>query len=867
MLFALLLTIALGVGGNAAVYGFLQGLAHPASPVGGRDGIVSIFGQDQFGRAGPLSTRDYRMLENAHGVFEWIGAVRIKPADIRIDGRSEVAIVASVTPNLAGYLAVSLDNHGIVISHRMWQNEFGGNENAVGTYIQVDNADFGIEGVAPARFDGLYNDQSVDLWMQSRAADIDRSDERRRDLWVLGRLRQGVSLRQAQTGLRLSSSSLGDVTVSRFTGIAPNMARGLQRVSMFLSFSAGAVFFIACINVASFLLGRALKRSHETSIQIALGATRAELLWDLFSDSLILSMAGGAIGLLLGILIAHSLPAFLFEGDAERLNFAPHFLPIFAASLVCIVITVICGMLPILGTVTDRPWTVLQREAGSPSRANLRLRSALVVAQITACCMLVISTALLLAGLQSVLKTSAGHSLGDPILLTVQAQPLRGPEIDFNYFVEVEEKAKSVTGLSPLAWTARLPGNQPTWRSFRIQQPSSRYRVVAMDIAWLTPDSLQSLEPVAGRIFGANDQGRRVAIVNEEAAAELFGGQTAGLMIRDTNDLPIEIIGVVKTRSDDAKRQQRPKIYYGYLDQSKPPRPITAAKFRVPVVPPTVGFELSTDIVSANYFGALDMPLIMGRKFLEHPVSGEGRVAVINQEAANFYFNGKPLGSAVVDDRGVRTEIVGVVKSQVFGTFEQHAEPAIYFPIWQDCPARMTLILKASQWNKSIAASLRHEAEGVPGRSSDPIGVHTFDTQLAQSGLAALRIASLIGGVSAASALLLSILGVLSAQGDAERQLQRDRALRVALGAQRWRIVFLVLKNAGQLALFGVAIGTSLSFALWRLLIANTAAIGSPSLDTWLIAPTLPAVAVILASALPAQRASLISPSAIMRHN
>jgi ABC-type antimicrobial peptide transport system permease subunit len=592
-------------------------------------------------------------------------------------------------------------------------------------------------------------------------------------------------------------------------------------------------------------------------------------LWELFSDSVVISIAGGVMGFLLGMMTARVIPAFLFEEDAERLIFAPHLLPIFTASMACLVITVICGMMPVLGTVTDRPWIVLQRETGSPSKAIQRLRSVLVVGQITACCMLVITTALLLDGLHSALETSAGHRLGNPILLTVQAQSRpEGPEIDINYFSEVEQRAKSVAGLSPLAWTARLPGNQPTWRSFRIQpSSSSQYRGVAMDIAWLTPDSLQLLDNqlIAGRMFGLSDQTHRVGIVNEEAAAELFGRQTAGAVIRDAADQPIEIIGVVRRRSNDAIQKLPPTIYYGYVDRSDAPSPIRHAQFRIPVVPPVAGIEINADVVSASYFGALDLTLIAGQRFPEHPISGQGRVGVINQEAADLYFNGKPLGAGVIDDSGVRTEIIGVVKSQVLGTFEQHAEPTIYFPMGQDRPPRMTLMLKNSKGNGGIVADLRHKIENLPGRDPAPITINTLDTQLAQSGLATLRIATLIGSASAATALLLSILGLLSAQSDAERQRQRERALRLALGAPRWRIVFLVMENAGRLAFVGTVTGTLLSLALLRLLVADISAITSPQFRVWLIAPLLPAAAVMIASVIPARRASVISSSTIMR--
>ncbi len=863
---ALLLTIALGVGSNSAVYGFLQGLAHPASPLGGADRIVSVFMPDRFQGAGPLSINDYQALKASSGVFDWVGAARINPRDTMIGGDSEIAIVAAVTPNLAEALNLPFDN-GVVISHRVWGNEFGG-ANAVGTQIRIDNVDFRIGGVAPDQLDGLYSDRTVDIWIPIHEQDLRGENRVRPDLWVLAALRHDVSTRQAETALRTGSASLREVSVTPFTGIAPNMAGGLSRVGMFLTFSAGVVFFVACINVATLLLGRALRRSHETSLRIALGATRVELLWELFSDSVVISIAGGAMGLLLGILTAHAIPAFLFPEDAERLIFAPHLLPILATSTACVIITVLCGMMPVLGTVTDRPWIVLQRESGSPSKTMQRLRSGLAVGQITACCMLVISTALLLDGLHAALKTGAGHRLGNPILLTVQAQVLRiGPEVGDNYFNAVEQKAKSVAGLSPMAWTSRLPGNQPTWRSFRIQSPSSVYREIAMDIAWLTPDSFQLLDnqPIAGRMFGLSDQTHRVAVVNEQAAAELFGRQTVGVVIRDPSNQPIEIIGVVRARSNDEKQITPPIIYYGYIDHPGAPNPIRHALFRIPLAPPAAGIELNSDVVSAKYFGALDLSLIAGQTFPEHRIPGRGRVGVINQEAANLYFNGKPVDAGVIDDRGVRTEIIGVVRSQVFGTFEQHTEPTIYFPMWQDCPPRMTLMLKDPKGNRGIFDELRRRIESVPGAGPYPIAINSLDTQLAQSGLAALRIATLIGSASAAIALILSTLGLLSAQSDAERQRQHERALRIALGAQRWRIVFLVMTNASRLAFTGTVAGMLLSFGLMRLLMADFTVISSPPLRVWLIAPLLPAAAVLIACLVPARRASAISPMVIMR--
>ncbi len=779
-----------------------------------------------------------------------------------IGDHSEIAIVAAVTPNVAKALNLPL-GYGAVISRHMWQSEFSGERNFIGTEIRVNNVDLRIIGVAPDKLDGLYSDRPVDLWIPLQDRGLQGEDRSSRDLWVLGRLRRDVSTSQARTTLGSGSTNFREMSVTPFTGIVPNMEHGLARISGFLNFSAGAVFLIACINVASLLLGRALRRSHETSLRVALGATRSRLILELLSDSVVVSLAGGAVGLLAAILTIRALPAFLFEQDTERLIFAPHLLPIVTASILCMATTVMCGMMPVFATVTGRPWTILQRETGLVSTTTGHLRSCLVVGQIATCCMLVICTALLLDGLHSALDTGAGHRLGNPILLTVRAQAL--PEVD--YFSEVEQRVKSVANLSPLAWTARLPGNRPTWRSFRIQPPPSQYRDVEMDIAWLTRDSLKLFDqrPIAGRMFGFSDQTHRAAIVDEEAATELFGRQTVGIAIRDPAGFLIEIIGVIKRKSNDAIQQRHPTIYYGYLDHSDAPTPQQHARFRSPLVLPPTDIELNANVVSPNYFGALDLPLIAGQEFPEHQVPGQGRVGVINQEAADLYFNGKALGAAVIDESGVRTEIIGVVSSKAFGTFEQHAEPTIYFPMWQDCPSRMTLILKVSKWNGGLRADLRRRVENLQGNNLAPITINRLDNQLAQSSFAQLRIATLIGSASAATALLLSIFGLFSAQSDAEHQRRRDRALRMALGAQRWRIVFMVMKNAGRLAFAGAVIGTLISLALLRSLIGDIATINSPPFWLWLVAPLLSTVVVMIASVIPAHRASMIAPLAMMR--
>ena len=869
---ALLFTIALGVGSNATVYGFVQGLTHPDSALRGTEGLVSILGQDRSREPGPLSRGEYRLLKNASNTFDpdtfdWIDAARIRPGDITIGDNKRIAMVADVTPNLARALDLPLRG-GVVISHHMWQSDLG-SANIIGDRIRVNNLDLPITGVAPSTLAGLYSDQTVDLWMPAhdenlQSVDSTNMDSGVQDLWVLARIRRATSISQAQAAVRLKLGNSDGISLVPFTGAAPRMVFGLSRIGAVLNFAAGAVFFVASINVASFLFGRALKRSHETSLRIALGATRAQLLGELLSDSIVIAVAGGALGALLAFFTARALPALLFEKDAERLVFAPHLLPIVTASMLCVCLTVLCGMMPVFATVTDRPWIVLGRESGLPSKQTERIRTGLVLGQITSCYVLVICAVFLFEGLHSALETGTGQHPGHPILVTVQA--LTQPALHMEYFGAVERAAKSVTGLAPLAWVARLPGNQPIWRSFRIQPPSSPLRDLNMDVVWLPTDSLIPLgnRLIAGRIFGFSYPTRRDVVVDEDAAQELFGRETVGMTIKDASGQPVEIIGVVKRSSTHLSNEKRATVYY-YTDRSKVPDPTPGAHFRVPVVAPLASAELSMNVVSPGYFNALGSSLADGRLFSELQMPGRVRVGVVNQEAADLYFSGKPVGAGIIDDQGGSTEIIGVVRSRALGTFQQHAEPAIYFPMQQDCLARMTLILEGSKMNTHPLADLRRKIESLPGGDSVPVVIESLDAYLARTALAPLRIATLLSSALALLALVLSVLGLFSAQRDAARERRRELALRIALGAQRWRIVFGVITSAIETGLAGTAIGTLVSLVFLRVVASESALFSSPPVRVWLMVALLPTATVLIAGAFPALRASLVDPLTIMR--
>jgi hypothetical protein len=146
--FVLLLTIALGVGSNVTVFGFVQGLIHPSAPTKAEDRMVSIFAQDKTHRAGPLTRHQFQLLRNHPDAFVWIDGARIVPAKVNLGGGSEIAIVAAVMPNLANALSLP-QTGGVTISRRMWTREFGDHVSVAGQQIQINNIELPIAGIAP----------------------------------------------------------------------------------------------------------------------------------------------------------------------------------------------------------------------------------------------------------------------------------------------------------------------------------------------------------------------------------------------------------------------------------------------------------------------------------------------------------------------------------------------------------------------------------------------------------------------------------------------------------------------------------------------------------------------------------------------
>jgi ABC-type lipoprotein release transport system permease subunit len=843
---ALLCTLAMGIGGNVSIDGFVRGFGRSESPLVADDRIVSIFGRQPES----LTSADFIRLRGVGYLFEWVAAARVTSGAVMLGGQTAIAPVAAVTPHLGAALGLPLED-GVIISRRLWQNELGSKAEVRGEPIRLAGFESRVAAVAPDWLEGLYRERAVDVWMPIRKEDLEKSGGGP-NLWLIGRLRAGVSPAQAQEATR--------TRVVRYSGMTPEVAAGVERIGALLRLAAAAVLFVAYANVAAFLLGRAAVRSHETSVRVALGAGLRQLARELISDSVVISMVGGAFGALLALWTSRTIPVFLFEEDAQRLVFAPDPAGVAARSAASAGVAILVGLLPLLFTPQSRPATVLRRESGGQSKTVRRLRLCLVAAQMASCCVLVVSAAYLFEGLSAAVRTNAGRRLGYPILATVQASP----DVGRAYFRRVEEATRSIPGISGIAWAWRLPGSQPAWQTFRMEPPQLPLRDVAADVAWFTPASLRlfALPPKAGRMFVFGDQSCRTAVVNEEAALKLFGDLTPGRTLYDGARTPVEIVGVVSMRLPGA----RPTIYYDHTGHSGvPPATFPMARFRTPVDSELARAELDVNVVSGNYFSAMGLPVAAGQVFGDQAAPGACRVGVVNREAAELYFRGNAVGNALIDARGQRTVIIGVVDAAPLGAFQRRAEPAVYLPMWLDDLPHMTMIAGAALNSKATAGELRRKIAAVPGAGPEPPVIQTLETHLTQTALAPLRIAAVMVGAAATLTLVLSGIGLFGALSDAARQRRRELAVRIALGAQRWRVMRLVFGEGGRLACIGIAAGNAGAALLLRWLAGILPGGGAPALAVWLAAPVALFAAVTLASLLPARRASIVNPVSALR--
>jgi predicted permease len=579
-----ILSLALGIGANAAIYSLFDQILLRPLPVAAPDELVNlklpgpIQGSDSCNQSGCgdgiiWSYPMLRDLERSQTVLAGVAGHRIFGASIALGDEPTVGDGIWVTgayfatlglrPALGRLLQPrdnepGADNMVAVIGHRFWMDRFGGKPDALGQLLRLNGRAFTIVGVAPEGFEGntLGARPLVYVPMQSRTwVGNYTSHQNRRDYWVyvFGRRKAGMSLETTKAGLdRVIAPILSDVeaplqkgmsdaTMTRFKAkrvvVEPgargqSSMQGEARTPLVLLFAiTGVVLLIACANIANLLLARGANRATEMGVRLALGASRRRLVTQLLVESLVLAMLGGLVSLLLARWTLQGIAALLPQDAATTLQFRVQ-LPVmlFAAGL-AVATGFLFGLFPALHSTRPDLITSIRAGAGQIAGGAVagRFRAGLAVAQIALSTTLLVSAGLFLKSLVNVSRVDLGIRIDS--VATFSVSPLR---IGYDtlrakvLYARIEEELRALPGVTGVT-SSMVPllsgdswGNDVRVQGFQcLPDTDCNSRYNAVGAGYFTMIGASLL---GGRDFQASDQyeGTRVAVVNL-AFAQKFG--------------------------------------------------------------------------------------------------------------------------------------------------------------------------------------------------------------------------------------------------------------------------------------------------------------------------------------------------------
>jgi len=591
---AVVLTLALGIGGTTAMFSVVYGVLLKPLPFGDPDRVVRLWTEwkPSFGRTAVSSAnaRDWRAQNR---VFEDIALIRNGNYSFTGSGEPErlqgARVWASffpvlrVTPLLGRTFTEAEERFGhenvVVLSHALWVRRFNGDSSIVGRTIPLNGVPTTVIGIMKPDFH--FPSRAFDLWVPLTIPADEFQFRTAGSYSAIARLKPGVTLDQARSDMHVVSSNLARRyrnNAALEVGLAPlhdDMVGGARRTLLVLLGAVGVLLLIGCANVANLLLARGLTRRRELAVRTALGASRGRLIEQSLTELVPLF----ALGALLALLTAAGgirallplLPADLPRTESIGIN-----LPVLAfTTAVVIVVALLVGTWPAVAAaklgVASAIAEVSRGSTAAPGRA--RARDVLVVGQIAMALLLLISAALLTRSLVAVRRVDAGFN-PDHVLSVHLAIPRTKYPLDndvASLYTRVLDRVQALPGVMAVGMVNRLPlggGNQTG--GLQIDGVASD-NVPSVETRTVTPDYFRALEiPVKeGRSFTAADgaDAPRVAIIDERLARAVWPGTSPiGRRLREEPSADWStIVGVVgHIRHTTLEEDSRPQVYWNY---------------------------------------------------------------------------------------------------------------------------------------------------------------------------------------------------------------------------------------------------------------------------------------------------------------
>jgi len=593
-------SLALGIGATSAIFSIADALLLRPLPVVDPRGVVSLrreakdapFGANYFS----TSYADYRDYRDRSRSFDGLVAFDYTSLSFTPDAKASpqfrLGLIASanlfsvlgVEPTLGrGFRPEEDEVPGrdavVVLSHDLWESAFGADPGAVGRSVRLNGADFTVVGVAPASFTGvdqyvrpaLFVPLHAASLLEGRGGSARLEDRGARGLAVKGRLRRGVSLDQAQAELSTLAAALQKSYPDTNRNEGVRLRSELQsRVEIsppdaglivMLLVLAGLVLLIACANVANLLLSRSGARAREVAVRQALGAGRTRLVRQLLTESLLLALLGGVLGVLLAyggvrffsqIRVPTDMPVALAVQLDRRV--------LLVSLIVSLVSVVAFGLAPALQTIRVNLVSALKASAEGDARGRRRLlgRRALVVAQVALSLVILAVAASLVQGFSRTLAADPGFRRDQLITASFDTSLLRySEEKSEAFFRDLAERARQLPGVKGATLSFSVPmGNQLQGvdivpEGFVLPPGEEKLSVFGNTIDEAYFD-VQGVPLVKGRAFVATDtkDAPPVVIVNERLAEKYWPGQDPlGKRVRLVGEKATwaEIVGVART--------------------------------------------------------------------------------------------------------------------------------------------------------------------------------------------------------------------------------------------------------------------------------------------------------------------------------
>jgi putative ABC transport system permease protein len=788
------LTLALGIGANTAIFSVVNAVLIRSLPYEASDRLVIV--REAVGKQpGGVAYPNYLDWREQNQVFDDLAAFSATDFNLysgeqaeRIDGEVVTENYFSLLGVAAGIGRTFLPEENrtrgthpvIIISHGCWQRRFGADAALIGKSVRLNEASYTVIGIMPEGFQGI--SARAEVWIPMMMRDVAWPQSAKFDFignrdihWhrVVGRLKPGVTIERAQSDMEAIAARLDEAYPKEnrgrsalVTSARETLVGSLRAPLLVLLGAVAFVLLIACSNVANLFLVRAAQRSREIAIRVALGAGRGRLVRQLLTESTLVALASGALGVLLAVwsvdllatVLPVSLPAFADIGiDTKVLAFT------LAVSLLT---GLIMGLAPALQYSKPDLNSALKeggRSAGQTPRGR-RIRSLLVISEVALALVLMIGAGLMIKSFQQMKSADLGF---DPEGLV----------------------------------------------TMRFNVPNEKYK-------------------------GAERQrfGQRLL----ERVESLPGVESVAVTYSD----PFIWYGITRGYSIEGREQ----------------------------LPGTEMASVYFQDISPNYFRTMGIPLLSGRDFTARDDAGNPRVAIVTRSFAERYWpSDEPLGKRFkygpVDSTQPWITIVGIVEDAKFRNLRQDpaTEPVVYVPLLQsEVVISLNLIARASVSPAGAMAALRSEIQKF-----DPeIPVYNIVTmaERVEELSSETRSYTLLMGLFASLALLLSMIGIYGVMAYSVSQRTHEIGVRVALGAKGSDVIRMVIIRGVKLTVAGVAVGLVAGMALTRLMTSLLFDVSATDPLTFAAVSAALLIVALAACYIPARRAARVDPVVALRY-